>query len=95
MTLDGTYAYWTTVVFASYDKRFSGIINTNRTDVTLLCKATANKFYDNAYTDICEYDGTRMALNQHAVMNGQSISNATQLSALSYVHTPTVRKNKN
>ena len=44
-----------------------------------------NTLYDPLNTEICRYDGTHYCMNQPVVLNGKSISMATELSALTNV----------
>ena len=48
------------------------------------------KFYDKYLTETFGHDGTNNYMRHHLDMKGKSISNATQLSALTYVYTPTI-----
>ena len=70
---------------------FNNTIKTNRADETLLFLATKYKFYDKFLTETFGHDGTNNYMLHHLDMRGKSIHNATNLSALSYVYTPTVR----
>ena len=47
--------------------------------------------YDKFFNDIFGHDGTKNYMNQNLGMKGKSISNASQLSAITYVYTPTLR----
>ena len=70
---------------------FNNTIKTNRADETLLFLATKYKIYDKFLTETFGHDGTNNYMRHNLVMKGMSISEATNLSALSYVYTPTVR----
>ena len=70
---------------------FNNTIKTNRPDETLLFLAGKYKFYDKYSTETFGHDGTNNYMLHHLDMRGKSIHAATNLSALSYVYTPTVR----
>ena len=70
------------------------MIQTNRTDTTLFFKTTQYMiyiYYDKFCTEILSHDGTINYMNNNLDMKGQSISNTSQLSAITYVYTPTLR----
>ena len=48
-------------------------------------------YYDKFCTEILSHDGTINYMNNNLDMKGQSISNTSQLSAITYVYTPTLR----
>ena len=73
------------------DITLNGTIRTSREDETLLFLAGKYKFYDKYLTETFGHDGTNNYMRHHLDMRGKSISNATQLSALTYVYTPTIR----
>ena len=50
-----------------------------------------NTFYDKFFTEIFGHDGTSKYMNQNLDMKGKSISNAIQLSSITYVYTPAWR----
>ena len=50
-----------------------------------------NTLYDPLNTEICRYDGTHYCMNQPVVLNGKSISMATELSALTNVIKTTLK----
>ena len=70
---------------------FNNTIKTNRSDETLLFLAGKYKFYDKYSTEIFGHDSTNNYMLHHLDMRGKSIHNATNLSALTHVYTPTVR----
>ena len=72
------------------DLKLNGTIKTNRADLPLF-QATKYLYYDNFITDALSHDGTNNYMNHNLDMKGKSISGATQLSALTYVYTPTIR----
>ena len=80
-----------TTLTASGDIQLGGTLKTNRTDETLLFKATKYSIYDKFFTEIFGHGGITNYMNQNLDMKGKSISLASQLSALTYVYTPTIR----
>ena len=75
------------------------MIQTNRTDTTLFSKTSQYMlyiyiYYDKFFTEILSHDGTNNYMNNNLDMKGQSISNTSQLSAITYVYTPTLRATK-
>ena len=68
-----------------------GSIKTKRTDETLFSKQLNILFYDKLFTELFGHDGTNNYMNHHLDMQGKPISLASQLSALTYVYTPTLR----
>ena len=70
------------------------MLQTNRTDETLLVKAIKYVVYANNCSEIFGHDGTNNYMNHALDMKGKSMSNANQLSALTFVNTPTLRAPK-
>ena len=49
------------------------------------------KFYDEYFTETFGHDGTNNYMRHHLDMRGKSIFDATQLTAITYVYSPTIR----
>ena len=73
------------------DITLSGTIKPNRADKKILFQASKYKIYDEFLTELFGHDGTNNYMNHNLDMKGKSISLASQLSAINYVYTPTVR----
>ena len=63
-----------TTITASGDRQLGGTLKTNRTDETLLFKATQYIFSDKLSTERFEHDGTNNYMNQNLDMKRKSIS---------------------
>ena len=70
---------------------FNNTIPTNRVYETLLFLASKYKFDDKYFTETFGHDGTNNYMRHHLDMNGKSIFDATQLTAITYVYSPTIR----
>ena len=69
MMLDDTYAYVSKALYTSYHIQIGGMLQTNRTDETLLLKATKYIFNDKLFIEIFGHDGTNNYMNHALDMN--------------------------